>query len=542
MKQNRKKLFLILGLVVLVAAVTVLIIVLASKKQDKVGSGEPSIPATTSSTAATENTVEITPEQKAKDAYTAYVSQNTAHSGDMFLYATDNCIVAIMNGAVTGSYQSIDEAKAATLGDGADAYTTKEVGQGLFLLGKIVDLYTPAVPESQGVKNAIERAYQLADLQWTPEGGVVPGVVSQGGKFTVISHEAGTTYQGVPYSGTTATDTYLGMNVSLESFLTALKNPNSVLYTENLFSTNAKAASYYGTVCSKFVQSALDIPGSYNSQHVHKIPNVKTIAGAGKYTVDQIKLGDIVVDPDVHTTICTGILYDADGNVAYVEISEAVLPRARRKLWSTEEFYKHFEGYRLCRYTLIDNVPAAPEMPTVEKTYALMTRFGDKYNFTVSEDKGIVDILESGYSKAVILRDGTKITEIALDETTKTFEFDRSVPGYLEMYLEKDDGTRSGSILACVVQSSVAVTDYKQFFTGRMPVTFEGSCGTPVYVQVGSAQSIFCSIRDSQDGQATIVFPADGLSLSKTKIRVAYQNEYGIYLSDWYAIMPETTK
>ena len=178
----------------------------------------------------------------------------------------------LAKGAVTGNYKTADEAKGAM---GSD-YTTAKVAEGLFLLLKADNPYVAAVPESQGVQNTIDRAYQLADLQWTPQGGIVPGVVSQSGKFSVISHEDGVTYQGVPYSGTTATDTYLGMNVSLESFLTALKNPNSVLYTENLHSTNSKAASYYGTVCSKFVQYALDIPGSYNSQNVPKITNVKT--------------------------------------------------------------------------------------------------------------------------------------------------------------------------------------------------------------------------------------------------------------------------
>ena len=472
----------------------------------------------------------------AQTAYTVYVAQKPGHAGGVFLYEANGSVAAIADCAITGTYKTTDEAKAALFGDKAGEYSSKEVAAGLTLLFKADDPYIHAVHESQGVTNTVARAYQLADLQWTPQGGVVPGVVSQSGKFSVISHEDGTTYQGVPYSGTTATDTYLGMNVSLVSFMSALKNPNSVLYTENLHSTNDKAASYYGTVCSKFVQHALDIPGSYNSQNVPKIPNVKTIASAGKYTVDQIKVGDIVVDPQVHTTICTDILYDADGNVAFVEISEAVMPRARRKLWNPEEFYKHFEGYRLCRYEKIADVPAAPEMPTGNETYALMTRFGDKYNFTVSEEKGIVDILEGGYSKAVILRDGEKISEIALNDATKTFEFDRTVPGKLEMYLEKADGTRSGSIYACVVKSSIATVEGRKFASGILTISFEGSSGTPVYVQIGNNQAVFCSIKDAKDNQATIIFPAQGMSLNKTKIRVAYQNEYGIYLSDWTGI------
>jgi hypothetical protein len=197
---------------------------------------------------------------------------------------------------------------------------------------------------------------------------------------------------------------------------------------------------------------------------------------------------------------------------------------------------KHFKDYRLCRWDRIDEVPVAPNMLTGDEKYALMPRFGDKYNYLVSTTKGVVDIMETGYSKAVILRDGVKVSEVALNDTQKTFNFDRSVPGYLEMYLEKADGTRSGSVYACVVKSSVKATDYSKFDSGSITVTFEGTSGTPLYVQIGSSQSIFCEIKDAKNGQATVTFNAKGLTLSSTKFRVAYQNEYGIYLSAWKKI------
>ena len=391
--------------------------------------------------------------------------------------------------------------------------------------------YTHAVPESQGVANAIDRAYQLTDVEWTPQADM-PGVNKINGEYTVITYKAGETYKGVPYSGVIATDTYLGLNVSLESFLTALENTNSVLYTENLHSTNPKSATYFGTVCSKFAQYVLDIPGSFNTNNIANIPGVDTIAMPGKYTVDDIKLGDIILHTQDHTTVCTDILYDASGNVAFVEISEAVFPQVRRKLWSPEEFYSHFSSYRLCRYQYINDVPAIPDALPSDREYALMPRFGDKYNYTVSSTKGIVDVLQSGYSKAVILRDGVVISEIALNGAS-TFNFDRSIPGYLEMYLEKEDGTRSSSVYACVVKSSVSVTDASAFLSGKLSVSFDGSSGTPLYVQVGSGQSVFCSVENSQNGEAIISFRPALVSGETVNIRVAYQNEYGIYLSSW---------
>ncbi len=387
--------------------------------------------------------------------------------------------------------------------------------------------YTHAIPENQGVQNAIDRAYSLTDVEWTPLANV-PGVKKINGEFTVVPFEAGVTYKGIPYSGVTANDCYVGLNVSLESFLAALENENSVLYTENLFSTNPKSATYFGTVCSKFAQYALDIPGSYNTNNIANIPGMETIALPGKYTVDQIKLGDVVLHTQDHTTVCTDILYDADGNVAFIEISEAVLPLCRRMYWSPEEFYEHFEGYRLCRYQYIGQTPAIDETKLADD-YALMPRFGDKYNYKVSSTKGIVDVLESGYHKAVILRDGVVIDEIILGGAT-AFKFDRSVSGYLEMYLEKQDGTRSGSVYACVVKSSVTVTNTSRFTQGNLTVTIDGSCGTPVYVQVGSAHAIFCNV-EGKSGTVEISFPFS--KVSSKQVRVAYQNEYGIYLSDW---------
>ena len=387
--------------------------------------------------------------------------------------------------------------------------------------------YTHAVPENQGVQNAIDRAYSLTDVEWTPLANV-PGVKKINGEFTVVPFEAGKTYRGIPYSGVTANDCYVGLNVSLESFLTALENENSVLYTENLFSTNPKSAAYFGTVCSKFAQYALDVPGSYNTNNIANIPGMETIALPGKYTVDQIKLGDVVLHTQDHTTVCTDILYDADGNVAFIEISEAVLPLCRRMYWSPEEFYEHFDGYRLCRYQYIGQTPAINETKLADN-YALMPRFGDKYNYKVSSTKGVVDVLESGYHKAVILRDGVVIDEIILGGAT-AFKFDRSVPGYLEMYLEKQDGTRSGSVYAWVVKSSVTVTNTSRFTQGNLTVTIDGSCGTPVYVQVGSAHAIFCNVA-GKSGTVEISFPFS--KVSSKQVRVAYQNEYGIYLSDW---------
>ena len=392
--------------------------------------------------------------------------------------------------------------------------------------------YQKAEKDNEGVVNTINRAYSLTDVEWTPLLDV-PGVKKINGEFTVVPFKAGVTYKGIPYSGVTKNDCYVGLNVSLETFITALNNKNSVLYTENLHSSNPKSATFYGTVCSKFVQYALNIPGSYNTNNIPNIPGMKTIAMPGKYTIDQIKLGDVIVDVINHTTICTDILYDENGNVAFIEISEAVLPLCRRMYWSVEEFYEHFKDYRLCRYSNIDNVPSIKSLSN-DSEYALMPRYGNKFNYSVSSSKAIVDILDNSYIKAIIIRDGVIVEEINITGLN-TFKFDRSIPGKIEMYLEKENGIRSESVFAYVVQSNANVLDSTYFTSGKLTVNIDGSSGNPLYVQVGSAHAIFCEIDN--DGVVSIEFPFE--KVSSKQIRVAYQNEYGIYLSNWTTFTTE---
>ena len=256
---------------------------------------------------------------------------------------------------------------------------------------------------------------------------------------------------------------------------------------------------------------------------------METIALEGQYSVDQIKLGDIVLDTESHTTICTDILYDKDGNVAYVEISESIRPLTRRWLWSPAEFYEHFVSYRLCRYQYISSTPAIEEA-SVQDEYSLMPRYGNKFNYKVSTTKAVVDVLKSGYYKAVVKRDGVIVDEIVLNGAT-TFKFDCSTLGYIETYLEKSNGEKSESVYACVVSSFVKATDTSLFEQGKLGVEFSGSSGTPLYVQF-EGQSVFCDIKGAKN-TATISFKRS--KVSNCNIRVAYRNEYGTYLSNYDA-------
>lgn len=410
-----------------------------------------------------------------------------------------------------------------------------------------VDLskYTHAIPTSLSMVNAIKRARQLTDVEWTPKG-TIPGKKKINGVYEDYPFMEGRTYKGVPYEGGVASSyTYVGLNVDLDTFYSAVQNPRSILYTYD--NKHAKGGAYYGTVCSKFAQYALNIPASFNTANIPHIEGLDTIASKGAYNEYDVKLCDIMVDTSYHTVIVTDILYDSFGRVAFIEISEAVTPTCRRLLWTPEEFNTQWvPTYRLCRYKHINDIPYKKkeyvniesenaEIPASITDPALMPQYGDKKNNKRKTGGTMpVHILKEGYTKAVVLRDGEIISETDITNATE-FTYPLGTVGHIEMYLEDANGNKSESRYAMVCQATVEVTDSSEYNDGKLGVSYTGSSGKPLYVQF-NGMSEFCRLDGL--GRSTII-DANNATLSfevkraAKEIRVAYQNEYGTYYSDY---------
>lgn len=405
------------------------------------------------------------------------------------------------------------------------------------------NVYTHAVPTSLSMVNTIKRARQLTDVEWTPKG-TIPGKKKIDGVYTDYPFEEGVTYKGVPYEGGVAsTYTYVGLNVDLDTFFSAVQNPNSILYTYD--NKHNKGGAYYGIVCSKFAQYALNIPASMNTANIPNIEGLETIASKGKYNEYDVKLCDIMVDTSSHTVIVTDILYDSFGRVAFIEISEAVTPLCRRLLWTPEEFNAQWvPGYHLCRYKHINDIPyVKKDYVNIESENAeivvpdptLMPQYGDKKNNKRTNGNMTVHILKDGYTKAVVLRDGVVISETDVTNVTE-FTYPLDKVGHIEMYLEDANGNKSESRYAWVNEATLEVTDSSEYYSGNIAVSYSGNSGKPIYVQMNSAQNEFCRLDGL--GRSTIidnnnaVLSFDVKRASKS-IRVAYQNEYGTYYSNY---------
>ena len=414
-------------------------------------------------------------------------------------------------------------------------------------------VHASSTPKSQGVVNALKRAKQLTDVVWKCNG-YIHGVIYSNGAWSDQPFIDGRIYRGVIYSGQQATNWhYTGLQGNLDTFVTSTCNPNSVLYTKNNTSM-AKGGAYYGTVCSKFASYVYDMKIAYSTSAMGTVTGVTLKATAGKWTAEDVELLDMVVDLDSHTAVITDILYDENGKICFIEISEAMPPTCRRWLWDMETFKKKWiDYYNLYNYAYLDRIPYEQNQyvnvddetgAVVIRNYIIMPEYGDKFNYTPSSTKQICHILDTNhsYTKAIVKLDGNIIDTIAIDNTTSSFNFSVAKIGYLEMYLEDDSGNKSHSVYGCVVKASVSVIDSSEFNQGKLTISYEGSSGKPIFASWGAKSMGECIMLDRENDRAIILDENSAtllFSSGSTKIAVAYENEYGIYFSSNTTFTPK---
>ena len=258
-------------------------------------------------------------------------------------------------------------------------------------------------PKSRGVANVLKRADQLIETEWSPvmelnifdqNGGYLYPV--QNGKKSMQKFKA------MPYSSTRTLDKFIGLEIEIDTFISALENPASILYTNNLRSIDSIGYNCcvgnmfftYGTVCSSFVSYALDLPIHRCTREYDIAPEFFKI---DDQSVNGIMLGD-VMDTTMpngrtggHVRMITAIGRDENGHVREVEISEGWEPVARRFRISDEEFNDTLLGkketYQIFRYRYIDSVeyiPARFEIGDISNK-ELMLNFGNFSNYRTTE-------------------------------------------------------------------------------------------------------------------------------------------------------------
>lgn len=158
--------------------------------------------------------------------------------------------------------------------------------------------------------------------------------------------EAGKENIGVPYSSVRSEGRYIGFDIGLRTFLAAVENPQSVLYTENLTGKVSNAAAYYGSVCSAYTSYALgcgiwEVSRRYGPQISDGIRLVEP------QSADAAQVGDVIYTPHAtetsgsHVEMVTAVIKNAAGRVISVRVDESRPPTTATTERSAAAFNAH---------------------------------------------------------------------------------------------------------------------------------------------------------------------------------------------------------
>lgn len=187
----------------------------------------------------------------------------------------------------------------------------------ILILVMLVSL-SPGIPSAsaeepvltQGQQNIVKRARQMTQIKWTPK----DDIVGWGGGLT---YRTSVTYTGLPY-GQPVNASYVPWSTSLEGFLAAVNDPDSLMYTS--YSSYNKRAPYYSIDCSAFVSWAWNLSSRKTTA---TIANSATKISDTTYADAQV--GDCLNKAGDHVVLITDIDYDASGNIICIEISESTV-------------------------------------------------------------------------------------------------------------------------------------------------------------------------------------------------------------------------
>lgn len=260
---------------------------------------------------------------------------------------------------------------------------------------------------SPGACNAIKRAYQMVDICFTPLN-----------DFTANPNKKyyrGKEYQGLIYSNVEELQTYIGTDVSFHTYMTAIHNPKSVIYTENIkrppYHGIKHCGAYYGTICSSFVAYALDLK-------VLKFCYERLTKDYFQLVNDQssrgIRLAD-VIHSNTHMMLVTGIKRDSlSGKAVEIEICESALRGCRRKSITGDKLESLIsDGRKLYRYKYLDSIKYKPLTDFVALGDEQITPF--KYNDDICTSRGDKACFTVGDSVVLNIAKGFKVLEVYKD-------------------------------------------------------------------------------------------------------------------------------
>ena len=334
------------------------------------------------------------------------------------------------------------------------------------------------------IKNMVRKARQIALIKWETLDSV-PTLASY--------YLPKSTVYGIPYSSVKEKDKFIGHNVSFYTFMTATRNPYSVLYTENVSKepyNGTNCGPYYGTVCSMAVNYALGIDLPYGSISYEMLP---TFANVEPNSPSSISEGDIIWRPG-HVFLILDIERESNDSIINVTILES-LGTTFIKKYNKDEFVSRWnnENLKALRYLDIKNNTSYTPIPYVinegdpvmEEYYndKICVSRGDKASFEKNEEI-VINILSDRYKYLELYRDEKLIDTYELNSShyeSHTFSLQYLNFGNYKARLSNDMSDVSDFTHFEIIDANVTLSYYSE---EEIKVSFHSFYGFPKYVMI----------------------------------------------------------
>lgn len=364
-----------------------------------------------------------------------------------------------------------------------------------------------------------KKAWQLALISWTPLKDM-PNKVSY--------YTAGKGYVGLPYSSVKEMDKFVGMEVSFHTFMTAVHNPRSIIYTDNVSKEpyhGENCGTYYGTVCSTAVCYALGLEFPYQANMLVKLSSFAQVV---PQTMSSVCVGDMFWR-NGHCILVTHISED-DAGLRHFELLESVGlgtylrnydEDALRKVWD-ENSYVLYRYLDLAGNLSYEPIPFFSNEgdPSVSFHYndTLCQQRGDRVSYRRGETVRL-DVFDLSYPFISLYKDGSFVKDIPVAESVILSELE---PGSYSAFLS-GEGKESEPTLFEVLDTEVSVSHTRSSYK----VCFSSINGEAEYLVVCStngARSAILPINAEQREKGERNFWLNG---SGKYVKVFFKGEFG---------------
>ncbi len=335
------------------------------------------------------------------------------------------------------------------------------------------------------LQNTANRARILSQVRWTPVADTMPN--RSGGFF-----QKGKEYTGVPYSSVKSDGRYIGFDIGLRTFLAAVENPLSVLYTESLAGKVSNAAAFYGTVCSSYTSYALGcaIPEVSRRQGPDISEGVVLVA---PQSAQAAQVGDVIYTPHAtetsgsHVEMVTALTKDEKGCVISIRVEESRPPTTSTTDRSATAFDKHLAARNKQLFRITDrnvwrgaNRAESVRFPNYENDAAnvtinrtLLLDLGDwvpyqkgqpvKFNIMDRDALGV---------KTLVIQRGTQIVEQVALTAPGAVERNFTTCGDYTAHVLRPDGSASTACEFAVCDLSLSLPAESVSLTKEWKVSF----------------------------------------------------------------------